>query len=375
MNPRISSAVFLVLLIALALEGSGTTTLAVNGGKLYDETADGAEQISRALALAKKSDRNILLEFGANWCGWCFRLHNLFEANETIAQNLSSNFVVVQIDVNEGHNRNLVARYGAEQGFGLPFIVILDGDGRWWMTKAVDDWVLGDGYSPKLVLDFLKKWAPDVVKGTKPSNWVEEFVQMDDSTFDPKCLEFQRIRGLGAGAVNALVDVIRGESAVADTNRAMSARIRAHWAIQELGPCAKLAVPCLIEEFRTNPRMRNWASDTLARLGPDAGAAVPALLEAFRSNDARLQTGAGFALAHIAPSTPELTSNLRLWLSSPDVVRRRGAALILVELGSAGVTALPELKTACEDSDETVRKRALAALGKMGFGTASSQSR
>ena len=52
---------------------------------LYDETADGGKQIAEALAIAKRENKRVLLQFGANWCGWCHKLHALFRSNTAIA--------------------------------------------------------------------------------------------------------------------------------------------------------------------------------------------------------------------------------------------------------------------------------------------------
>ena len=52
--------------------------------KLYDESADGAKQVTQALVVAKKAYKHVLLEFGANWCGWCLKLHKLFESDRAI---------------------------------------------------------------------------------------------------------------------------------------------------------------------------------------------------------------------------------------------------------------------------------------------------
>ena len=41
---------------------------------------DGGETI--ALVVAMKEDKRVLLQFGANWCGWCHRLHKLFPVSQ-----------------------------------------------------------------------------------------------------------------------------------------------------------------------------------------------------------------------------------------------------------------------------------------------------
>ena len=52
--------------------------------KIYDESLDGNKQIAAALAIAKKGDKRVLLQFGANWCGWCHKLHELFATDPCI---------------------------------------------------------------------------------------------------------------------------------------------------------------------------------------------------------------------------------------------------------------------------------------------------
>jgi thiol:disulfide interchange protein len=127
--------------------------------KIYDEAADGSKQIADAVAQAKNEDKRVLLQFGANWCGWCHKLHKLFQSDKTVSEKLRTDYVVVLVDVNKGHNESLVTKYEA-QHFGLPFIVILDGDGRHLITKKSDDLEEGDHHSPQKVMEFLKEWAP-----------------------------------------------------------------------------------------------------------------------------------------------------------------------------------------------------------------------
>jgi uncharacterized protein YyaL (SSP411 family) len=39
----------------------------------------------RCLALAGKDGKRVLLQFGANWCPWCHKLHSLFDTDKDIA--------------------------------------------------------------------------------------------------------------------------------------------------------------------------------------------------------------------------------------------------------------------------------------------------
>ena len=126
---------------------------------IYDENADGAKQIADALAVAKKENKRVLLQFGANWCGWCHKLHKLFQSDADIAAKLKEAYVVVLIDVNKGHNGDINEKYGNPTRFGLPVIVILDATGKALTTQDTGKLEEGDHHDPKKVLAFLSEWV------------------------------------------------------------------------------------------------------------------------------------------------------------------------------------------------------------------------
>jgi len=123
---------------------------------IYDESANGDRQVADAVVIAEREHKRILLQFGANWCEWCLRLHKLFESDKSVSEELRADYIVVLIDVNNEHNKDLVVKYGAETGYGLPFLVVLDSDGAHLITKHSDDFEEGDHHSPQKVLAFLK---------------------------------------------------------------------------------------------------------------------------------------------------------------------------------------------------------------------------
>jgi thioredoxin-related protein len=136
--------------------GDAATT---NQANIYDESANGDNQVADAVAIAKKEQKRILLKFGANWCAWCHRLHKLFESDKPVSEELRADYVIALIDVNKGHNKDLVVKYGAQAGYGIPFLVVLDSDGTHLITKHCEDFEQGDHHNPQKVLAFLKEWA------------------------------------------------------------------------------------------------------------------------------------------------------------------------------------------------------------------------
>jgi thiol:disulfide interchange protein len=127
---------------------------------IYDESADGSKQVADALVSAKKDGKHVLLQFGANWCGWCHKLHKLFDSDKAIAEELKNHYVVVLIDVNKEHNKETDTKYGHPTRFGLPAIVVLDSNGKQLTTQDTGKLEEGDHHDPKKVLSFLKEWAP-----------------------------------------------------------------------------------------------------------------------------------------------------------------------------------------------------------------------
>ncbi len=126
---------------------------------IYDEKADGAKQIADALAAAKKENKRVLLQFGANWCGWCHRLHKLFQTEEKIAAKLQESYVVVLVDVNNGRNAAINEKYGNPMRHGLPVIVVLDPNGKALVTQDTGKLEVGDHHDPAKVLAFLTQWG------------------------------------------------------------------------------------------------------------------------------------------------------------------------------------------------------------------------
>jgi len=126
---------------------------------IYDEKADASKQIADALIVAEKESKHVLLQFGANWCVWCHVLHHLLDTNKAVHGIIQSGYVVVLVDVNNGHNEATVEKYGQPTQFGLPVIVVLDSDGKQLVTQSVVEFGENGGYSPQKVSGFLNKWT------------------------------------------------------------------------------------------------------------------------------------------------------------------------------------------------------------------------
>lgn len=131
---------------------------------IYDTKADGEQQIAAVLATAKRDNKRVLLQFGANWCGWCHKLHHLFKTDEKIARTLQYEYELVLIDVDtvdgRKHNEAVDAKYGNPTQHGLPVLVVLDAEGKQLVTQETGALEEGDHHNPAAVLAFLEKHKP-----------------------------------------------------------------------------------------------------------------------------------------------------------------------------------------------------------------------
>src|SRR6478609_318622 len=88
------------MLFAFASKGQENTK-----EKLYDTAASPQADIKKAIVLAKKEHKNILLQVGGNWCIWCKRFHQTVADNDTLNQLMQQHYVVVHVNYDQ-YNKN-----------------------------------------------------------------------------------------------------------------------------------------------------------------------------------------------------------------------------------------------------------------------------
>ena len=158
----------LLLVVACLVSRAAEPEYPKQGADVYDAKADGSSLVTAALAQAQAEGKNVLLDFGANWCPWCHKLHSVFAGNASVKAAIDSNFVLVYIDVNKrnGPARNTAVneRFGNPIAHGLPVLVVTDASGKLLTTQDTGDLEEGAAHSPQKVLAFLARWAPAAKK-------------------------------------------------------------------------------------------------------------------------------------------------------------------------------------------------------------------
>lgn len=126
--------------------------------QLYRADANAAQDIRKALAAAVRQHKNVLLDFGGNWCIDCHILENAFH-QPRIAPLLNSNYVVVHVDVGKYEkNLDLAKKYHVNLEKGVPSLAVLDALGK--VLYATGDFERAHLMSEDDVIQFLDKWKP-----------------------------------------------------------------------------------------------------------------------------------------------------------------------------------------------------------------------
>lgn len=133
------------------------------GEQLYDEKADGEQQVREALGAARAGGKRVFLHFGANWCGPCHELHALLTKDPALAAAIERGYVIANIDLNEEHNAKLRARYARRGQETIPFVVILDAQGKRLDAPAMETLATakeGGSFDATKVRALLDRWMP-----------------------------------------------------------------------------------------------------------------------------------------------------------------------------------------------------------------------
>jgi len=130
---------------------------------IYDAMADAKAQIAAAQAKAGRENQRVLVMFGGNWCGWCRKLHGLFQENKDIARLLLYEYQLVLVDVGRfDKHMDVAAGYDIElKKAGVPFLTVLDAGGRVLANQETGALEKGDRHDPQKVTEFLNKWKAE----------------------------------------------------------------------------------------------------------------------------------------------------------------------------------------------------------------------
>ena len=120
---------FVAVAMATALHVMAQTPAPVSAWRGYDEAADARADIEKARAEAAARGRQVLVVFGANWCGDC-RVLDMAMKQGRLKALMDARFVLVKVDVARfDKNVDIAQRYGVPLKKGIPTVAVLAADG------------------------------------------------------------------------------------------------------------------------------------------------------------------------------------------------------------------------------------------------------
>ncbi|WP_165064170.1 thioredoxin family protein [Paludisphaera rhizosphaerae] len=112
--------------------------------------------VSEALAKASSEGKRVFLRFGAPWCGWCHKLDD-YLARPEVAKAFADDFVLVKVDVDRmTRGQDVMKKYRPEATSGIPWFVVLDGQGKAHGTADASFGNIGYPFEPKEIDAFVK---------------------------------------------------------------------------------------------------------------------------------------------------------------------------------------------------------------------------
>lgn len=162
---RIGTGLRTGVALLCALLPLAALTLRAQGREIYPDPSVANAQIHEALNRARAAHKNVIVDFGGNWCGDCQVLDIYFHdpANHAL---LNANYELV--DVNVGHldaNQQLAEQYGIPLKRGVPALVVLSPAGKVLYAQKNGEFEKMAKLQSSDLTKFLNDWKPAARSG------------------------------------------------------------------------------------------------------------------------------------------------------------------------------------------------------------------
>ncbi len=143
-----------VLLVCNALSHGAATPAKPKRKPIYQTDGKGLQRAEAALVRARAGNKHVLLKIGGNWCGWCYKLHDVFHKDAAIKNLIRAEYELVMI---ESQADKAVIEKWKIKAKGYPYLAVLDAAGRKLTEQETGSLEIGSKHDPAKVKAFLEK--------------------------------------------------------------------------------------------------------------------------------------------------------------------------------------------------------------------------
>ena len=149
-----------LIIVGCCLALLAANTPQTNRPPLYDPLADPFEDLQNTIVEAQEAGKNILLNIGGNWCGWCYTLDRYIKDNDDVRELLEVNFVVLKVNMSpQNRNEEFLAQY--PRVIAYPYFFVLAPDGTFLHPQRTGPLEEGRSYDKAKLMGFLREWGPE----------------------------------------------------------------------------------------------------------------------------------------------------------------------------------------------------------------------
>ncbi len=124
----------------------------------FDPNRNPFEDLNKAIKIAEKENKRIILDVGGEWCIWCHRIDKFLHTDKEIDEFIKKHYIFVKVNYSrENKNEKFLSQYPKIKGY--PHFFVLDSDGKFLHSQDTGLLEEGKSYSKSKVMEFLRKWA------------------------------------------------------------------------------------------------------------------------------------------------------------------------------------------------------------------------
>lgn len=137
--------------------------------QVYDEKADAKADVDAALARAKRENKRVLIQWGANWCVWCRALHEIAGKDAGLRKKLLYEYEVVRVDVGRFDKHMELARSLGADFKSIPYLTVLAADGQPLAQSNTEPFEIAgtSGHDAKKLVEFLTQHEAKPLEAAK----------------------------------------------------------------------------------------------------------------------------------------------------------------------------------------------------------------